>query len=208
MNDDEAHCLLVQPPTLFSYLSDIREKPETWKSHRDKFTSAVAMLAADEPFSLRHMAPPPLTEPFGSATEGVRKEWCQAHPSHPWARTVTSNYRELSWIHEMKHGATVQERPVIVEAYRDSRRAAEEICAWAYLVPEAFDRHTVAVIEPSLLHWDAGVVFKMIRASYRLGLTEHVLALKELMQCLEQYDLADSWSYAIAKVVLNEWTSE
>jgi hypothetical protein len=109
---EAAKLLSIEPPQ-YNHFIEIADGQANWKEHERLLDEALALLARDEPYSLRHMPPPPLWTESGNE---VGRVWCLANPHHPMADDSRASAR---------------------------REAGCEILTWARCVPPAFskDRH-------------------------------------------------------------------
>jgi hypothetical protein len=206
MTQEEAHQLLRQVPSIGNYRIDIGEGRVPWEEHAHKLDAALECLERDEPYSLSHMAPPPMSGPFGSVSKEAESEWHACNPHHPWARSCAIVEREDQWARDLLRGhSKLESRPVEVDPYRESRNAAQEVLEWAYIAPQSLGAVRRARIGPLLLHWDSGVTFELLRAVHKIDARELVTFIQELFGYLEQYGVQNSWSYDVARTILTEW---
>jgi hypothetical protein len=206
MTEEEAQQLLRQVPMIGNYRIDISEGRASWEEHVNKLDAAVECLELDEPYSLSHMAPPPMSEPFGSVSKEAEREWHACNPDHPWARSCAVVEREDQWARDLLRGQSrLGSRPAEVDPYRESRNAAQEVLEWAHVAPQALGKDRRARIGTLLLHWDSGVTFELLRAVHKIDAREHATFIQELFGYLERYGAQNSWSYEVARTILIDW---
>jgi len=205
MTDEEARTILKQAPQMPNYLLAVRDERDQWQQHKAKLDSALALLYRDEPYSLRHMPSPPSGEPFGSASKNEVSEWRARNPNHPWARSWDHNDSLSQYVEDLRAGSGQLSRPTGSDPFRESRNAAQDIHAWAFLVPTAFNEARIASLSSALLHWDCGVTFDLVCAAYCLNARQLAKEIQELVRFDEAYNLRNSLTYGVARMVLCEW---
>lgn len=158
VNAMQAENLLAVEPVMYNHFIDISDGQSGWEQHQERLNEALSLLCRDEPFSLRHMNPPPLWTETGSDRVA---EWYEAHPDHPMADDDRARAR---------------------------RRAAGEILLWARFVPQAFSPERRKSLNSLLLDCDASVRFDLVRAVGFLGDREAIDALEELARIEPESD--------------------
>lgn len=148
----DAAKLLSIEPTQYDHFIQIVDGRVHWQEHQRLLDVALALLAADESYSLRHMPPPPLWTESGNE---AGRAWRTANPHHPMADDCRASAR---------------------------REAGCEILTWARFVPQVFSSDRRRTLYRCLLDCDAGIRLDLLRAVGFLGADDAVEALTEFVR--------------------------